>query len=1092
MNITHPSSICSGLLKPEYMKPDQRPSSSRKLLASALSALTMVLPLILACLTAIFPAALQGAPDYYIEPQIYGMRPNPNGESEMGPIGATGIEARIYKGVKVTVEEVHPDTPAFGKFSKGDVILGVNGAMVQGKDPLVLLGNALTDAEAKDGTLTFDVQPATAGKPMQVTVKVPVMGAYSATFPLNCAKSKIIVRRAAELYSGKDRMKGHGFLNGLACLFLLSTGDDQYVPRVKEYFSQFLNADGSVTGIGDMTWDNGYNGVACAEYYLRTGDRSVLPILQHYCNDAKRRQVYNVGWTHWGTGISPSYEAGGGMLHSAGNQVLLTLVLGKVCGANVDEKTLLGALTHWYRYAGRGAIPVADQRSWYTFRSGGRDGASAAVMHVASGAKGDTTIYRKAKEAFAFSSLTSWPSREYVWELYWESLTNCYMLEYDANLYHQTQQRFRWQYDLYRQASGAFSFPSSHDSLPSTDAGISLALAFTAPLKTLHITGAPRSKHAVDFSLPEHLWGTALDLAFHSSKPNKDFGKYGKEEEIHIPFRQLPIRLVYEPDDVREIPLETLLRNVHHTSFQVRAAAAKGLAMTRRFSELEQLLRDPDPRLRRAALDGINDYHAWFLEPAVGRHALKPGDFTPAMKDEINQIMSDPGESWFVIDGALQALHHAPVELIKVNIPAILHWTKNEDWWLRESAFMALMGLQDDEQLFVEYLPVLIDVMTREGHYNPRVHMLNQLRSALEKWKNDSAPGKLIVAGLTKATMDTEVLPDVGEVKRSLEGTSNIVEVALACISVAPEASADLAEAIAGSGKLALLDTPNLMQMVRAPDGIVSDRFIGLLPALATLTPEQKQRLSRVLSDAFLPELIKRYNSTKDFGDGTLIDMIIDLTRLKKQVAGWQEVGSPSPKERVWHYRAFDPLTEKDKLHPREEKRLREVELPPGLANWHDPGFDVSQWQSGRSPIGVGDYKAWKYGLMWSATPDRTIANNSAWGTGEFLMMRTNFEVRDLDHDCYRISILANQGYHIYLNGKKIHTFPFFEFYPKYNRIMLDKNDAKHLKKGSNTLAVFSCVRYEEDPKADQQYHPIGQMDLFVEGLRMKEISLAR
>ena len=197
-------------------------------------------------------------------------------------------------------------------------------------------------------------------------------------------------------------------------------------------------------------------------------------------------------------------------------------------------------------------------------------------------------------------------------------------------------------YDLYRQASGAFSFPSSHESLHPTDAGIALALAFTAPLKTLHITGAPRSKHAVDFSLPERLWGNAADLAFHSSKPNKDFGKYGKEEEIHIPFRQLPLALSYGPGDVQAIPLDTLLKNVRHARFQVRAAAAKGLAMTRRFGELEQLLRDPDPRLRRAALDGINDYHAWFLEPAVGRLALKPGDFTPAMNEAITRIMSDP------------------------------------------------------------------------------------------------------------------------------------------------------------------------------------------------------------------------------------------------------------------------------------------------------------------------------------------------------------------------------------------------------------------------------------------------------------------
>ena len=186
-----------------------------------------------------------------------------------------------------------------------------------------------------------------------------------------------------------------------------------------------------------------------------------------------------------------------------------------------------------------------------------------------------------------------------------------------------------------------------------------------------------------------------------------------------------------------------------------------------------------------------------FSSLLVGNHALKPDEFTPAMQDAITTIMSDPEESWYVIDGALQALHHAPVELIKVNIPAILPWTTNEDWWLRESAFMALMGLRDDEQSFVENLPIMIDVMIREGHYNPRVQMLKQLRSALAKWKNDSAPGKLIVAGFAKATMDTEVLPDVGEVRRWLEGTSNIVEVALASIAVAPEASANLAEAIA-------------------------------------------------------------------------------------------------------------------------------------------------------------------------------------------------------------------------------------------------------------------------------------------------------
>ena len=151
-------------------------------------------------------------------------------------------------------------------------------------------------------------------------------------------------------------------MNALACMFLLSTGDDEYVPRVKQYFAQFLQPDGGVKGIGTHTWHNGYNGAACAEYYLRTGDESVLPILQYYCDDARDRQNYGVGWGHWGHGINPAYEAGGGMQHAAGNQILLTLVLGKLCGVDVDDKTLLGALKHWYRFVGHGTVPYGDHR----------------------------------------------------------------------------------------------------------------------------------------------------------------------------------------------------------------------------------------------------------------------------------------------------------------------------------------------------------------------------------------------------------------------------------------------------------------------------------------------------------------------------------------------------------------------------------------------------------------------------------------------------------------------------------------------------------------------------------------------------------
>jgi|GEM_PF-5057537 len=103
---------------------------------------------------AIAPVAAQNPADHYTEPQIYGTRPNPNGEHDLGPIGLTGIEARIYPGVLVTVEKTQPNTPADGKFDKGDVIVGVNGVLLKGKNPLVTLGTALTQAEAADGALT--------------------------------------------------------------------------------------------------------------------------------------------------------------------------------------------------------------------------------------------------------------------------------------------------------------------------------------------------------------------------------------------------------------------------------------------------------------------------------------------------------------------------------------------------------------------------------------------------------------------------------------------------------------------------------------------------------------------------------------------------------------------------------------------------------------------------------------------------------------------------------------------------------------------------------------------------------------------------
>ncbi|HUV64970.1 MAG TPA: DUF6288 domain-containing protein, partial [Sedimentisphaerales bacterium] len=278
-------------------------------------------------------AADQAKPaDYYTEERIYQTRPDPTRERFFGVIGTTGLKPRVYPGVVLKVEKMMPGSPSEGKFAKDEILTGINGIALKGLDPFVAMGNALTKAEATDGRMVFDVTSADGKTRRKETVTIPVLGAYSKTWPLDCKKSKRIIDEAAAFYADPKKFNQGGIPGALGCLFLLSTGDDQYLPRVKAYFDAFPK---DVKAIGDHTWNNGYNGIACGEYYLRTGDKSVLPILQHYCDDAKERQMFDCGWTHWGRGIWPGYVAGG-LMNPAGAQVFTTLLLGKECGVNVD------------------------------------------------------------------------------------------------------------------------------------------------------------------------------------------------------------------------------------------------------------------------------------------------------------------------------------------------------------------------------------------------------------------------------------------------------------------------------------------------------------------------------------------------------------------------------------------------------------------------------------------------------------------------------------------------------------------------------------------------------------------------------------
>ncbi|MEY4566087.1 MAG: hypothetical protein RLY14_1057, partial [Planctomycetota bacterium] len=187
----------------------------------------------------------------------------------------------------------------------------------------------------------------------------------------------------------------------------------------------------------------------------------------------------------------------------------------------------------------------------------------------------------------------------------------------------------------------------------------------------------------------------------------------------------------------------------------------------------------------------------------------------------------------------------------------------------------------------------------------------------------------------------------------------------------------------------------------------------------------------------------------------------------------WKPVGKPVPEERIWRFVTLDATEEKDKLEKYDARRFRDITLPTGMEDWYKPEFDDREWMVGKAPIGKG---------VWDHSGIKLNQFTSPWAEGEFLLMRTTFEVEELNYDSYRIAVLARQGFHIYLNGQKIHTYIWWQDKPQYRSIVLNEDEVKHLKKGKNVLAVYANDQY--DLNSTDHYAAI---DVRIEGITKED-----
>jgi hypothetical protein len=223
---------------------------------------------------------------FYRGPSLFSTRPSETASvSSIDRFGPVGMGIELHQPAFVMkIQNIEEGSPAAatGKLKKGQIIETINGQKLADIDPRIQLAQILDAAEAADGVLKFMVKNTADAKAEEVIVKIPVLGAYSKTWPLKCPKSARIVRAYGDYLATKP--SGGTGLNGFQLLFLLSTGEDKDLDTARRWVKSIVAGCKNGGGVSNYAWFIGISGTPLAEYYLRTGDESVLPVLKAYAN----------------------------------------------------------------------------------------------------------------------------------------------------------------------------------------------------------------------------------------------------------------------------------------------------------------------------------------------------------------------------------------------------------------------------------------------------------------------------------------------------------------------------------------------------------------------------------------------------------------------------------------------------------------------------------------------------------------------------------------------------------------------------------------------------------------------------------------
>lgn len=607
-----------------------------------------------------------------------------------GPVGI-GLDL-ISPAFTMRINNVEKGSPAeaAGNLKKGQIVESINGTTLKDIDPRVQLADILGKAEATDGVMKLKIQ----GEG-EVVVKLPVLGAYSTTWPLNCPKSDRIIRNFA------DRVAKLETPDWSAAPFLLSTGEEKDLDVVRRWLKVEVP-------YFEYPWHIGYKGTALCEYYLRTGDASVIPSINKMAAKLKA-SMYNGSWMGRGSETPNFKYMAGGHMNAAGVHALNFILLAKECGADVDEYLLQRVLFQFYRFAGHGNVAYGDQLPEGGFRDNGKTAGLAVAMSSAASLdpKGEASVYAKARDNSAMKSFyaTTWFNRAHtgggIGEI-WHGVAMQLLVDEKPVQYRSFMDERRWFYELSRRFDGSFGIADG-ERYDTTEWGNYFAMAYTASRKKLRMFGAPKTQWCKTYTLPDRPWGTVADDVFQSNTaaeitPGKVMD-FSKETILNSASGPINERLGTNATD------KVLLIYAHHPDFGIRSGIAGKIVSMGRNHLIVPLLKSKDPRVRDV---GVLTIAGMFKGSPVALDVV-----TDEMWSLIASMINDPEESRWVAMNAMTALARAPQDKILPLVDRLLYFLKQDDWWLQSAALKPLTLIVADERVYQKVLPVIGDMLAK-------------------------------------------------------------------------------------------------------------------------------------------------------------------------------------------------------------------------------------------------------------------------------------------------------------------------------------------------------------------------------------------